>query len=80
VRGALETRKALLGHAHGDIATHYSAAEILELLNAAEQICDCVIAQTLVLFLLLGGKKDDVNSEVSEIRKWIKSNCVAKSI
>ncbi len=34
--GALEARKALLGHAQGDVTTHYSAAEILELLNAAE--------------------------------------------
>jgi hypothetical protein len=34
----LETRKALLGHANGDIATHYSAAELKELINAAEAI------------------------------------------
>ena len=35
LRGAgvpLETRKALLGHANGDITTHYSAAELGELL------------------------------------------------
>ena len=30
----LETRKALLGHANGDITTHYSAAELNELLDA----------------------------------------------
>lgn len=34
----LETRKALLGHAHGDITTHYSAAELNELLKAANKI------------------------------------------
>jgi len=28
---SLETRKALLGHAHGDITTHYFAAELAEL-------------------------------------------------
>ena len=34
----LETRKALLGHAIGDITTHYSAAELGELIDAAESI------------------------------------------
>ena len=34
----LETRKALLGHANDDITTHYSAAELEELINAAEAI------------------------------------------
>lgn len=33
-----ETRKALLGHSTGDITTHYSAAEIGELLEAVEKI------------------------------------------
>ncbi len=36
----LETRKVLLGHKSGDITTHYSAAELSEVLNAAEQVCD----------------------------------------
>jgi hypothetical protein len=36
----LETRKALPGHANGDITTHYSAAEPEELLHAAEKILD----------------------------------------
>ncbi len=36
----LETRKVLLGHASGDITTHYSAAEIGELMAAAELITD----------------------------------------
>lgn len=35
----LETRKVLLGHTVGDITTHYSAAEINELLNATESVC-----------------------------------------
>lgn len=37
---SLETRKALLGHATGDITTHYSAAELLELITAVEKIVD----------------------------------------
>jgi integrase len=52
LRGAgvpLETRKALLGHANGDITTHYSAAEIGELLNAAEKIVDRGIAKSPTL-------------------------------
>ena len=36
----LETRKALLGHAIGDITTHYSAAEVQEVLSAFEKLCD----------------------------------------
>ena len=48
----LETRKALLGHSNGDITTHYSAAELGELLNAAEKIVDRGIAQTPTLALV----------------------------
>ncbi len=44
LRGAgvsLETRKALLGHANGDITTHYSAPELSELLDAeADEMCN----------------------------------------
>ena len=46
---ALETRKALLGHAIGDITTHYSAAELSELLDASEKIVDRGVAQTPTL-------------------------------
>lgn len=35
----LETRKVLLGHKNGDITSHYSAPELMELLNAANSIC-----------------------------------------
>jgi integrase len=38
-RVTLETRKVLLGHKNGDITSHYSAAEIAELLEAANRIC-----------------------------------------
>ena len=34
----LETRKALLGHAVADLTTHYSAAELHELVDAAETV------------------------------------------
>jgi integrase len=33
-----ETRKVLLGHKNGDITTHYSAAELRELLEAVQRI------------------------------------------
>jgi integrase len=48
---ALETRKALLGHANGDITTHYSQAELSELLDAAEKIINrgCLEAPTLTV-------------------------------
>ncbi len=35
-----ETRKVCLGHRNGDITTHYSAAEVTELLNAFESLCE----------------------------------------
>ena len=35
---ALETRRAILGHANGDITTHYSAAEVAELIAAVNKI------------------------------------------
>ncbi len=34
----LETRRAILGHANGDITTHYSAAEVEELIAAVKKI------------------------------------------
>lgn len=34
-----ETRKAILGHKNGDITTHYSAAGIMELLEAVNRLC-----------------------------------------
>ncbi len=34
-----ETRKVLLGHTNHDITSHYSAAELQELLNAANRVC-----------------------------------------
>lgn len=37
---SLETRKVLLGHTTGDITTHYSAAELGELIEAVEKVCD----------------------------------------
>jgi len=35
---SLETRKTLLHHTNGDITTHYSGAELGELINAVELI------------------------------------------
>ncbi|MEW8201966.1 MAG: hypothetical protein AB2697_23075 [Candidatus Thiodiazotropha endolucinida] len=41
--------KSLLGHANGDITTHYTAAELQELLNTAEKIVDRSTTQTPTL-------------------------------
>jgi integrase len=35
-----ETRKVCLGHRNGDITTHYSAAEVKELIDAFETLCE----------------------------------------
>ena len=55
------TREALLGHASGDITTHYSAAELSELLTAAEKIADRGIAQTPALSVV-GPRRDGVGN------------------
>jgi integrase len=47
-----KTRKVILGHRDGDITSHYSAAEIDELLNAVERITDRGTAQTPSLTVL----------------------------
>jgi integrase len=68
LRGAgvpLETRKALLGHANGDITTHYSAAELGELLHAAEKIAHRGITQSPTLTVVRLTADKDVG-KVSE--------------
>ena len=62
----LETRKALLGHASGDITTHYSAAELSELLDASERVTDRGGAQTPTLTVLKRQKEESVG-KLSEI-------------
>ena len=72
LRGAgvpLETRKALLGHASGDITTHYSAAELSELLEAVEKIVDRGIAQTPTLTVFQRSK--EVVGKLSENKKGL---------
>ncbi len=47
-----ETRQVLLGHKNGDITTHYSAAELQELLDAANKVCSPNSGKTPALTLL----------------------------
>jgi integrase len=74
LRGAgvpLETRKLLLGHASGDITTHYSAAEISELINAVEKITDRSITQAPTLTLI--PRKNERVGKTSEKEKRVSS-------
>lgn len=64
----LETRKALLGHAIGDITTHYSAAELSELINAAEKIVERGMNETPNLMLVSRNTPTSVG-KVSERKK-----------
>lgn len=68
----IETRKALLGHANGDITTHYSAAELGELLAACERVVDRGIAQTPTLSLVHKVGQQNVG-KLSEKEKRISS-------
>ncbi len=71
----LETRKALLGHANGGITTHYSAAELGELLDAAEKITDRGITQSPTLTVVRRTADTDVG-KVSENEKGLTAkNC-----
>jgi len=63
----LETRKSLLGHSNGDITTHYSAAELGELLQACEKIVSRDIAQTPTLTIV----GNSTVGKVSENKKGI---------
>ena len=44
-----ETRKVILGHKDRDITTHYSAPEIVEILNAVQKLCDIESRKTPAL-------------------------------
>lgn len=66
----LETRKALLGHAIGDITTHYSAAELSELISAAEKIVERGMNETPNL-MLVGRKNQTSVGKVSEMKKGL---------
>lgn len=65
----LETRKLLLGHTNGDITTHYSAAELGELLNAIEKIVDRNVAQSPTLTLV--SRKSESVGKVSAKEKGL---------
>ena len=60
----------LLGHANGDITTHYSAAELGELLEAAEKIVDRGITQSPTLTVVRRNTDKDVG-KVSENEKGL---------
>lgn len=66
----LETRKALLGHANGDITTHYSAAELQELIDASEAIVNRGGQETPNL-MLIGRKTEKSVGKVSEMKKGL---------
>ncbi|GAB3321366.1 tyrosine-type recombinase/integrase [Haliea atlantica] len=70
----LETRKCLLGHANGDMTTHYSAAEISELIEASERIVNRDIAQTPTLTLVHGKAAKTTVGKVSEKKKGLAAN------
>ena len=48
----METRKVLLGHTTGDIASHYSAPELQELIEAANRVCAGDSGKTPALTLI----------------------------
>ena len=47
-----ETRQVLLGHRNGDVTTHYSGAELQELIEATEKVASEKSRKTPALTLL----------------------------
>ena len=52
---SLETRKVLLGHTNGDVTTHYSLAEIGELIAATNRICAAKGTPSITLLRAVNG-------------------------
>lgn len=73
-RVPVETRKALIGHANGDITTHYSAVELWELMQAAEALTDRSIAQTPALHVIARTASQRRVGKVSETKKGLAVN------
>ena len=48
----VETRKALMGHTNGDITTHYSEPELMELLDAVNSVSETQPGKNRALTLL----------------------------
>ncbi|APZ42244.1 hypothetical protein BW247_03345 [Acidihalobacter ferrooxydans] len=65
----VETRKALVGHANGDITTHCSAVELWELMQAAEALTDRSIVQTPALHVIARTASQRRVGKVSETKK-----------
>jgi hypothetical protein len=59
----LETRKALPGHANGDITTHYSAVELEELISATESSVSRGRTETPNLMLIRQRSAESVGNE-----------------
>jgi integrase len=62
-----ETRKVLLGHKNGDITTHYSAAEIGELVEAVRRID--ASRETPAITLIRAPRVGEGRAEVAQERK-----------
>ena len=60
---SLETRKVLLGHTNGDITTHYSAAELEELIRAANSFFSSEKSQSPTLTLLKTKARNKVDAK-----------------
>lgn len=59
---SFEDRQALLGHKSGKITTHYSAPELLSLIEASEQVSEASVCKTPTLLMLRKKKRLQVAS------------------
>lgn len=66
---SFEDRQDLLGHRSGRITTHYSSAELQNLWDAANKVCDT--QQSGVVLTLLRNPNNRINSKKTETKNVI---------
>ncbi|MFT7185966.1 MAG: integrase [Pseudohongiellaceae bacterium] len=65
-----ETRKDILGHEGGNITTHYSVAEISELIEAVEKIAiESSESMPSLTLIRIGGSSSSRKTSAREIKK-----------
>jgi hypothetical protein len=67
---SLEVRQDLLGYKSGRIATEYCAAQIRELLDIVEKICDVLSCKNPAISILNQGPREESSQSIEWKRKY----------
>jgi integrase len=66
---SFEDRQDLLGHKSGRITTHYSAAELSNLIEAANKVCERRSSSTALTLLRTTRKATSNSNDLSEVKQ-----------